>query len=34
MILLLRQMGLELSEIQDYMRHRSPERLNRLLAEQ
>lgn len=34
MIRLLRQMGLELSEIQDYMRHRSPERLNRLLAEQ
>lgn len=34
MIRLLRQMGLELSEIQDYMRHRSPERLSRLLAEQ
>lgn len=34
MIRLLRQMGLELSEIQDYMHHRSPERLSRLLAEQ
>jgi DNA-binding transcriptional MerR regulator len=31
---LFRAMGLDLAEIKDYMSHRSPERLDRLLAEQ
>lgn len=34
MIRLLRQMGLDLAEIQDYMSHRSPARLETLLKEQ
>ncbi len=34
MIRLMRQMGLELSEIKEYMAHRSPKRLDRLLSEQ
>ena len=34
MIRLLRQMGLDLAEIQDYMSHRSPARLETLLEEQ
>lgn len=34
MIRLLRQMGLDLAEIQDYMSHRNPARLEKLLAEQ
>lgn len=34
MIRLLRQMGLDLAEIQDYMSHRSPARLEKLLEEQ
>lgn len=34
MIRMLRQMGLDLSEIKEYMEHRSPARLEKLLAEQ